>query len=377
MIVRKIIESSTGTHMQSSFRTLPLLVLFMCPPASALAETETQSGIGLQLGKTDAESQEDFELDKSGSSSIATFNLSWHTPHETSWNLGLGIHSYDLDGNSSGRKQEIKTNNFALFGGYLWHFGAWEAGLIALADIGEAATLKVQDLEAKRKTAISLGPQIGYRWRGEHIDHVALLTAFWDTNVQKQQNRSILLGYQIWFKTLEKSTSNEIKEPLPVQAVTITPPQPEAPAPITDPAPILPEARTFVVRFKPDVFQFEFNKDTLIKASRSNVKAISEILVRHRQEWESIEIAGHADGKASKRNTELSELRAKAVLKGLLAAGVDEKSVTAKGYGVSQPVPGLAPKSPEHRRVDLKISGAKNAEALTSDLAPFLTLDHN
>jgi outer membrane protein OmpA-like peptidoglycan-associated protein len=353
--------------MKSSHFLVILFALSFSLPSHASNNYETHYGLGLLIGTTETKSQDSFELDRTGSTALVTLDYAWVSPLQRSWNFGLGYRLYDIEGEEDGRKQEIETKVLTITASHRWHFGAFEAGLGTSIESGKASTLKIQDLESNNKFGVNIGPELAYRWIREGFDHMAFLSASWDLNVQKQVNQSILIGYKIWCKEMPSpiASTSVTPEPQPVSPATITP----EPLPTTE-MPI--QEKIVVVRFRTDVFQFEFNKDVLVESSRGNIRAIAAILVKNRQNWDSIEIGGHADGKASKRNTELSELRAKAVMQGFMESGIKQESLTAKGYGVSEPVPGLPAKSPEHRRVELKIRGNSNADALSQDLADYL-----
>jgi outer membrane protein OmpA-like peptidoglycan-associated protein len=71
-----------------------------------------------------------------------------------------------------------------------------------------------------------------------------------------------------------------------------------------------------------------------------------------------IEVEGHTDSEgAADRNQNLSERRAKAVVKSLVYAGVDESRLSAVGYGATRPIaPNDTPEGmAQNRRIEFKV----------------------
>ena len=100
---------------------------------------------------------------------------------------------------------------------------------------------------------------------------------------------------------------------------------------------------------------FESNRDVLTVDSKARLDEVAAAL----KAWPdvNVEIGGHTDSAGSaSRNLELSELRANAVMRHLIDAGVSFTQLTAKGYGSSMPIADNA--TPEgraaNRRVELK-----------------------
>ncbi len=92
--------------------------------------------------------------------------------------------------------------------------------------------------------------------------------------------------------------------------------------------------------------QFEFNSSALTADSESGIGMLTVFLRRNPEL--KIELAGHTDdvGSAS-YNQKLSADRAEVVRKALIANGIDEYRLTAKGYGAARPV---APNDTEENR---------------------------
>ena len=82
--------------------------------------------------------------------------------------------------------------------------------------------------------------------------------------------------------------------------------------------------------------QFEFNSAALTEDSEEGVEMLAEFLRNH--PGISVELAGHTDDVGSETyNHQLSESRAEVVRQALVAMGIDENRLTAKGYGSTRP----------------------------------------
>ena len=92
--------------------------------------------------------------------------------------------------------------------------------------------------------------------------------------------------------------------------------------------------------------QFEFNSSALTADSESGIQILVAFLKRNPEL--KVELAGHTDNVGSENyNQKLSADRAETVRKALIANGIDEARLTAKGYGASKP---LAPNDTETNR---------------------------
>lgn len=92
--------------------------------------------------------------------------------------------------------------------------------------------------------------------------------------------------------------------------------------------------------------QFEFNSAELTDESKEGMEMLTEFLRNH--SGICVELAGHTDNVGSDSyNLKLSEERAEVVRQALIAAGINEERLTAKGYGSSQP---LYPNDTEEHR---------------------------
>lgn len=82
---------------------------------------------------------------------------------------------------------------------------------------------------------------------------------------------------------------------------------------------------------------FKTDKATLTPASVEALNKIVDLLKQ--QPFKQLQIEGHTDNTGTpKRNEALSEQRAEAVLEYLVAAGIDRKKLTAKGFGATMPI---------------------------------------
>jgi len=79
-------------------------------------------------------------------------------------------------------------------------------------------------------------------------------------------------------------------------------------------------------------------KEAVSADSEQMLREVVEVINQH-SEIELLEVQGHTDDSGNEEfNLELSERRAKAVLKWLSNNGVDGKRLTSKGYGFSRPI---------------------------------------
>jgi len=104
---------------------------------------------------------------------------------------------------------------------------------------------------------------------------------------------------------------------------------------------------------------FDTGSSTLRPAAREKLAKISGIVLAH--PGLSLQIEGHTDSVGSDQmNQQLSERRADSVRDFLIAQGVAGSSVTAKGFGKTQPVASndTAEGRQKNRRVELVVSGA-------------------
>ncbi|MBU6376305.1 MAG: OmpA family protein [Bdellovibrionales bacterium] len=123
------------------------------------------------------------------------------------------------------------------------------------------------------------------------------------------------------------------------------------------------------------------NKKVFFKTSSSKIKpeiqaALAKVanhLAKNANDWDSIEISGHADIRGSKEyNDRLSLQRAINVQKELTYSGFDQRRVSVEAFGFSKPAdPSDGPNAwAQNRRVELTFRNVANATALEELLAP-------
>jgi len=103
---------------------------------------------------------------------------------------------------------------------------------------------------------------------------------------------------------------------------------------------------------------FDVGKSILKPGAREKLAKISGIVVSH--PGLKLEVEGHTDSTGSEEfNQTLSEQRANAVREFLIQQGVNQASVTARGFGESQPVASneTAAGRQQNRRVEMVVSG--------------------
>ena len=103
---------------------------------------------------------------------------------------------------------------------------------------------------------------------------------------------------------------------------------------------------------------FDVGKSSLKPGAREKLAKISGIVVSH--PGLKLEVEGHTDSTGSEEfNQTLSEQRANAVREFLIQQGVNQASVTARGFGESQPVASndTAAGRQQNRRVEMVVSG--------------------
>jgi outer membrane protein OmpA-like peptidoglycan-associated protein len=87
-----------------------------------------------------------------------------------------------------------------------------------------------------------------------------------------------------------------------------------------------------------DQIKFRFDKWDLDPASDPILEAVASILSAH-PEIEHLRIEGHTDNKGNAGyNMLLSQRRAAAVLKWLVAHGIDKKRLASQGFGLTKPI---------------------------------------
>ena len=95
--------------------------------------------------------------------------------------------------------------------------------------------------------------------------------------------------------------------------------------------------------------QFEFNSAALTADSESGIQILTGFLKRNPEL--KVELAGHTDNVGNDNyNLKLSSDRAEAVRKALIANGIEETRLTAKGYGATKPM--VSNDTEEHRALN-------------------------
>jgi len=127
------------------------------------------------------------------------------------------------------------------------------------------------------------------------------------------------------------------------------------------------ESRGMVITLSGNVL-FETNKSKLFPQAEVKLNEVAKALTQQDPD-SKIVVEGHADSQGDdQHNLELSQARAEAVREYLIARGIAEDRIIAKGYGETRPI--ADNKSPEgranNRRVEIVVQGGGNGE----DAAP-------
>jgi OOP family OmpA-OmpF porin len=130
--------------------------------------------------------------------------------------------------------------------------------------------------------------------------------------------------------------------PIQIAATPLPPPPPPPPPP---PAPVVeapkPPPRVELVNNEiviHEKVQFDLDKSIILPVSDSLLDEVADVIGKNPQ-IKRIEIQGHASSEGKeKHNVVLSDARAKAVMAYLVAKGVSNDVLGAKGYGSSVPL---------------------------------------
>lgn len=126
------------------------------------------------------------------------------------------------------------------------------------------------------------------------------------------------------------------------------------------PIPAAPTSRVAVSGNKIEIdekIQFEHDKATILPVSFGLLDEVTKVF-KDNPQLKKVLIEGHASSEGdANRNMKLSDERAKAVMKYLVDHGVDKARLSAKGFGVTQPVADNAtePGREKNRRVEFTI----------------------
>jgi outer membrane protein OmpA-like peptidoglycan-associated protein len=86
-------------------------------------------------------------------------------------------------------------------------------------------------------------------------------------------------------------------------------------------------------------FDFTSGKSNLTHASRPSIEAIAKVLLHNKNRIRSVSVVGFTDNRgAISLNVSISQLRAKTVADGVIAAGVPTSLVTSSGRGPDSPI---------------------------------------
>lgn len=109
---------------------------------------------------------------------------------------------------------------------------------------------------------------------------------------------------------------------------------------------------------------FATNRDVILSKSFALLDNVAQVLSDH-PEIERVLIEGHSDSQGSlAHNLDLSDRRAKSVRRHLIAKGIDEKRLEAKGFGPDRPIADNRTSAgrAKNRRVEFKVLSPNEAD---------------
>lgn len=345
--------------MRISRLLLTLVLVSQAGPGQALPRL---IGGGADAGIVSKTSHTTEELDGKGSSFSAYGSVSIPTAESGYLTLALGLQSQVAKGQSDRRTQEVMAQTLLFDVDYRWMIWGFEPGLVMRINRGKSASLKAQDVDTTA-SVLNLGPELAYRWKRPNADIVAYARAIQDINVSQQVNASVVVGLQYWIKSDPSTIKKEVEpkvEPTPEPVLTPEPVPAPKPQPVTILMPKVGpnnEMGPIILIFKSDTLNFARNDEKLSKYGQEVVEGMGKVLLEKSGQWSRLMAEGHSDseGGNSRRNLEISELRAQTLRRILVDQGIPADSIGAKGFGPNQPLEGLDAGAPENRRVELKI----------------------
>ncbi len=161
-----------------------------------------------------------------------------------------------------------------------------------------------------------------------------------------------------------KKAEAKVEAKQEVKNIEKTPPKPLEPKKVVEKEPIIKKVSKKEIQakldnlFKLSKVEFAYAKDTLTAKGKSSINKVYDVLNEHKEV--KVEIGGHTDSDGTKQdNKTLSQKRADAIRKYLIAKGIKGYRLIAVGYGESQPL--VKNSSLENkqinRRVEFKIIG--------------------
>lgn len=146
-----------------------------------------------------------------------------------------------------------------------------------------------------------------------------------------------------------------------------------APAPVVPkPAPVVPKPKKVNVQKNKIVIdekvQFENDKAVILPASHALLDEVVGV-IKENPQIKKVLVEGHASSDGDdKHNLQLSDDRAKAVMAYLVAKGIEQGRLEAKGFGETQPIADNATEAgkEKNRRVEFTIEKTDSAAATTT-----------
>ncbi len=195
-------------------------------------------------------------------------------------------------------------------------------------------------------------------------------TALTDVTVSGRQIYQFLFGLHVGFGIFDFGTDEtfapvKTKEVQKIKVESVVQPAPAVPEVVTVQVQVPEPKRTYVLDLQR--IQFDFDSAKLKPQAKEMLKKVGMFLATHQDAWNHLTIEGHTDQIGSNAyNLKLSQARAESVRTELLANGVGEDAVLAKGLSFSEPLvqENTALDRQKNRRVEFEFEGIQDPEAL-------------
>ncbi len=276
--------------------------------------------------------------------------VSYMTPR-WAFDAGVGAVRTELNGSTTdGNKIHFKNTSANLELSPRYRVGErWQVGPVANILYSADAASYASANDAYRY-AVMVGPKLAYEWPWGNLAARAFLQATTDLNISERQITTAMVGLQIGLPWGGSSDSVRISQAAPTRNVVR-------------------------VSLPASAIRYQSGSTQLNARGNAIVAEMAAYLKSHAHDWQTIEVAGHADRRGSYAiNKKISENRAKGVKAALAAQGLPQNKIQAIGYSFTEPVmsENSAQAHAANRRVEvvIQVSGqaAGDVEKMQNDL---------